>query len=107
MMGGAGLIASFLDLGEIDEFLIHVIPILIGEGIPIVAPRHRSVPLVLRSSRRFSDGVIGLHYAVAGPRSRREGPMKARRNDRSRARKMKRGRGKRAESGRGRAHLGS
>src|SRR5262249_15124165 len=27
MMGGAGLIASFLDAGEIDEFDIHVIPV--------------------------------------------------------------------------------
>jgi dihydrofolate reductase len=33
MMGGAGLIASFLDAGEIDEFDIHVIPVFIGEGI--------------------------------------------------------------------------
>src|SRR5712675_1608340 len=37
MMGGAGIIASFLDEGEIDEFMIHVIPTLIGEGIPLIA----------------------------------------------------------------------
>ena len=28
MMGGAGIIASFLDEGKIDEFMIHVIPTL-------------------------------------------------------------------------------
>ena len=67
MMGGAGLIASFLDAGEIDEFIIHLMPILIGEGIPLVAPRHRSVSLALRSSRRYSDGVVRLHYAVVKP----------------------------------------
>lgn len=67
MMGGAGLIASFLDAGEIDEFIIHVMPVLIGEGIPLVAPRHRSVSLTLRSSRRYSDGVVRLHYAVVKP----------------------------------------
>jgi dihydrofolate reductase len=33
MMGGAGLIASFLNAGEIDEFDIHVIPVFIGEPI--------------------------------------------------------------------------
>jgi dihydrofolate reductase len=33
MMGGAGIIASFLDQGEIDSFMIHVIPTFIGEGI--------------------------------------------------------------------------
>jgi dihydrofolate reductase len=64
MMGGAELIASFLDAGEIDEFDIHVIPTLIGEGIPLVAPRHRDVPLRLRSTRKYPDGVVRLRYAV-------------------------------------------
>jgi dihydrofolate reductase len=64
MMGGGGIIASFLDEGEIDEFVIHVIPIFIGEGIPLVAPRHRDVPLKLLSLRRYPDGVVRLHYEV-------------------------------------------
>jgi dihydrofolate reductase len=65
MMGGGELIASFLDAGEIDEFDIHVIPTLIGEGIPLVAPRHRDVPLRLRSSRKYPDSVVRLRYEVA------------------------------------------
>ena len=64
MMGGGGVIASFLDEGEIDEFSIHVIPVFIGEGIPLIQPRHRLVPLKLRSVRRFPDGVVHLHYRV-------------------------------------------
>ena len=65
MMGGSRLIASFLDAGEIDEFIIQVVPIFIGEGIPLIAPRHRSVPLTLLSCRHCSDGVVSLHYSVA------------------------------------------
>jgi dihydrofolate reductase len=65
MMGGGELIASFLDAGEIDEFDIHVIPTLIGEGIPLVAPRHRDVPLRLRSARKYPDGVVRMRYEVA------------------------------------------
>ena len=65
MMGGGGLIASFLDAGEIDEFDIHVIPTFIGEGIPLMAPRHRDVPLRLRSARKYPDGVVRLRYEVA------------------------------------------
>jgi dihydrofolate reductase len=64
VMGGGELIASFLDAGEIDEFDIHVIPVFIGEGIPLVAPRHRDVPLRLRSSRRYPDGVVRLRYEI-------------------------------------------
>lgn len=71
MMGGAGLIGSFLDAGQIDEFSIHVIPTLIGKGIPLVAPRHRHVELKLRSVRRFADGVVHLHYVVPRPARRR------------------------------------
>jgi dihydrofolate reductase len=64
MMGGSEIIASFLDAGEIDEFSIHVIPILIGEGIPLIQPRHRSIPLELLATKRFQDSVVHLHYRV-------------------------------------------
>ena len=64
MMGGAGIIASFLDEGEIDSFMIHVIPTFIGEGIPLIAPGRRTVPLKLISCTKFPDGVIKLHYTV-------------------------------------------
>ena len=64
MMGGGRLIGAFLDAGEIDEFSIHVVPVLIGEGIPLIHPRHRNVPLKLLSTKRYSDGVVHLHYRV-------------------------------------------
>ena len=64
MMGGGGLIASFLDEGKIDEFIIHVIPTFIGEGIPLIAPRHRTVELELLSTKNWPDGVVRLHYSV-------------------------------------------
>jgi len=65
MMGGGELIASFLDAGEIDEFHINVIPVFIGKGIPLIAPRHRDIPLNLLSTKKFPDGVVQLHYEVA------------------------------------------
>lgn len=64
MMGGGDIIASFLDEGAIDEFIISVVPVFIGEGIPLLAHRHRHVPLRLRSVKPFSDGVVQLHYNV-------------------------------------------
>jgi dihydrofolate reductase len=64
MMGGGEIIASFLDEGEIDEFSIHVVPILIGEGIPLIKPQHRSIPLKLLSTKKFPDGVVRLNYRV-------------------------------------------
>jgi len=64
MMGGGGIIGSFLDAGELDEFIIHVIPVFIGEGIPLIQPRHLQTQLKLLSSRNYEDGVVRLHYEV-------------------------------------------
>src|SRR5271163_519828 len=64
IMGGGGVVASFLDAGEIDEFSIHVIPVLIGEGIPLIAPARRTIQLRLLSTKKFPDGVVQLHYRV-------------------------------------------
>jgi dihydrofolate reductase len=64
LMGGGELIASFLDEQSIDEFVVSVVPVFIGDGIPLVARRHRHVPLDLHSIERFEDGVVQLHYRV-------------------------------------------
>lgn len=64
MMGGGELIASFLDAGEIDEFHIHVMPNFIGEGIRLMAPRHRDVELRLLAMRKYPDGVVEVRYEV-------------------------------------------
>jgi dihydrofolate reductase len=64
IMGGGEIIASFLDEGEIDEFRINAVPMLIGEGIPLIQPRHRLIRLKLLSSKEFSDGVVSRHYQV-------------------------------------------
>ncbi len=64
LMGGGDLIASFLDECAIDEFVITVTPVFIGDGIPLIARRHRHVSLALRSVERFEDGVVQLQYRV-------------------------------------------
>ena len=68
MMGGGEIIGSFLDEEAIDEFIITVVPIFIGEGIPLVAPRHRQVALRLLGVQQFPDGVVQLHYEVERPK---------------------------------------
>ena len=81
MMGGGGIIASFLDAGEIDEFIIHVIPTFIGEGIPLIAPKHRMVSLKLLSVRDYPDGVLRLHYAVERTAEKPKRPAKKGRHE--------------------------
>jgi dihydrofolate reductase len=65
LMGGGDLIASFLDAQAIDEFVISIVPVFIGDGIPLIARRHRHTPLELIGTRRFDDGLVQVHYRVA------------------------------------------
>jgi len=82
MMGGGGIIGSFLDEDAIDEFIISVVPTFIGEGIPLIAQRHRHAPLELLSVKRFPDSVVQLHYEVRRARrlraTQRATPRRAR-----------------------------
>jgi len=64
MMGGGEIIGSFLDEKAIDEFIITVMPIFIGEGIPLLPQRHREVALQLLELKQFPDGAVQLHYEV-------------------------------------------
>ena len=75
MMGGGEIVASFLDAGELDEFSLHVIPVLIGEGIPLIQPRHRLIELKLLSTMKFPDGVVHLNYSVDRKRSKKSGAL--------------------------------
>ena len=64
LMGGGELIASFLEAQEIDEFVISVVPVFIGDGIPLIARRHMHVLMDLHSVERFEDGLVQLHYRI-------------------------------------------
>ena len=64
LMGGGDLIASFLDAQAIDELVLTVAPVFIGDGIPLISRRHRHVLLESRSVERFDDGVVQLRYGV-------------------------------------------
>jgi len=64
LMGGGDLIASCLDEKMIDEFVVSVVPVFIGDGIPLVARHPRHVPMTLKSVERFDDGLVQLHYLL-------------------------------------------
>jgi dihydrofolate reductase len=64
LMGGGEIIGAFLDEDAIDEFIITVVPIFIGEGIPLVAPMHRDMGLRLVGVQQYPDGVVQLHYEM-------------------------------------------
>jgi dihydrofolate reductase len=66
LMGGAHVFGEFLSAGEIDQLIVHVVPVLIGTGITLLDPAARTTELKLRSTRKFEDGVVRLHYDLKG-----------------------------------------
>ncbi|GGE99703.1 dihydrofolate reductase family protein [Mycetocola zhadangensis] len=63
-IGGATLAAEAAGLGLIDEYLIRVLPVLVGGGVPYFAHDERRSNLELVETRTFDSGVVYLHYKV-------------------------------------------
>ena len=66
LMGGGKLAASFHAEHLISHYMISVLPILLGSGVPMLAP-HGSAPDTLRlvSSTPFKSGIVQLTYELA------------------------------------------
>ena len=61
-LGGAGLAASFVPLGLIDEYEMFVHPVVLGGGTPYLPGLARSINLRLVETRTFGSGVVFLRY---------------------------------------------
>ncbi len=64
-VGGAGLAASFMHLGLIDEYRLYVRPILLGGGKPMFPSLDESVRLQHVETHTFGSGVVLLRYQRA------------------------------------------
>ncbi|WP_428263938.1 dihydrofolate reductase family protein [Haliangium sp.] len=60
---GGALIRSAMDEGLIDELTVTVIPIVLGEGIPLFAGATRRHQLELLGTRAIGAGLVELVYA--------------------------------------------
>lgn len=61
LFGGAKVIKQFIALDLVDEFIITIIPIIIGAGIPLFLFTNEDRELELIESKTFGSKVM-LHY---------------------------------------------
>jgi Dihydrofolate reductase len=64
LFGGSELFRSFLDAGFVDSIEVSVIPVLLGGGVPLLAPPYNPTKLKLVSSKLYRSGRVSLSYEV-------------------------------------------
>ena len=62
LVGGANLADQFRQANLIDELFVFVIPVILGEGVPLFGGAGLHTPLELNSAQTYADGVVQLHY---------------------------------------------
>ena len=63
-LDGGALIRSFLDAGLVDEVTVTVIPVILGEGVPLFAGADTRRALRLQESRDLGAGIVQLRYSL-------------------------------------------
>jgi riboflavin biosynthesis pyrimidine reductase len=64
---GGITVQEFIAAGLIDEITIGIIPVLIGEGIPLFGPLEGDVPLEHIATRSFPNGLVQVKYRTLSP----------------------------------------
>jgi dihydrofolate reductase len=62
LMGGGELARDFLRADLVDELYIGIIPVLLGEGIPLFPSGFPQRNFALTENKTFSRGMISLKY---------------------------------------------
>lgn len=63
--GGAEIVHELLKENIIDEFIISIIPVLVGDGIRLFKDGRPEQVLQLVSTKQFETGLTQLHYVRA------------------------------------------
>ncbi|HUV83258.1 MAG TPA: dihydrofolate reductase family protein [archaeon] len=69
LVGGAMIIAEFLKYDLIDEFILSIHPVLLGNGIPLFNEIPREKKLKFIDVRTFDTGLVQVYYTRNGTRT--------------------------------------
>ncbi|MEQ8337241.1 MAG: dihydrofolate reductase family protein [Cyclobacteriaceae bacterium] len=62
LIGGGKINMVMMEHGLIDQIILTVMPVCLGDGIPLFSPGSKSVKWKLSSSRPYDSGVVQLIY---------------------------------------------
>lgn len=61
---GGNTIQRFIDAGLVQQVIISVVPVLIGEGVPLFGPLAEDVTLRHVETQTFSSGIVQSRYEI-------------------------------------------
>lgn len=64
LVGGAAMSRPLIEAGLVDEIILSVHPIVLGDGIALFEKLAKSIRLDLVSTRSFPSGLVQTRYAV-------------------------------------------
>jgi len=72
LMGGGELAREFLRADLVDELYLGIVPVLLGEGIPLFPSGFPQRDFTLNDNKTYSRGLIALTYSRARPKAKRK-----------------------------------
>ena len=64
LVGGTAIIRSLMDAGLVDEIIVSVIPVVLGEGRALFASGTLEKRLELLDERSYPGGIVQLRYRL-------------------------------------------
>lgn len=62
---GGDVIRQFLAAGLVDDVTLSIVPVLLGQGVPLFGATGRDVRMRLVETRGFESGLVQLAYQLA------------------------------------------
>lgn len=62
LVGGGELVRQAHDAGLIDEYIVTLIPIILGEGVELFPAIHREQALTLVKQKAYASGCVMLYF---------------------------------------------
>ena len=64
LAGGGKINSEFMKLGLVDEIFLNINPVILGDGIRVIAESNFQYKLKLLEIKKLKEGIIRVHYKV-------------------------------------------
>ena len=74
LMGGGETTRALLDIGELDEIEVYIVPELLGDGLPLFPDMGAFDTLRLIDTKTLDNGIAVVRYSVVAQEARQAPP---------------------------------